>query len=263
VTALSYGLSTALGGCAAQGWGSRSEPLRVEVRFRGTALPFLGRFAIGVVISMVTGLVWSLPAAAVITLAFVFGFGIGLHVWLTVPTEADRASSPATIHAQDRVATLAFAVSAGVAIGLFYAFAIATSQPHSHLGPVVDPFHLVRALPAALIAALFGWFAFRYVGCASYGLAGFVVGGQAMPHHISLGLGLAAGAVFGLAIGVTTVLSRSWGAYLLSQSWLATRGQTPLQLNRFLEDAHRRGVLRQVGAAYQFRHARLHDRLTH
>jgi hypothetical protein len=32
-------------------------------------------------------------------------------------------------------------------------------------------------------------------------------------------------------------------------------------LNRFLEDAHRRGVLRQAGALYQFRHASLHDRL--
>jgi hypothetical protein len=29
----------------------------------------------------------------------------------------------------------------------------------------------------------------------------------------------------------------------------------------FLADAHRRGVLRQVGGVYQFRHARLHERL--
>jgi hypothetical protein len=30
---------------------------------------------------------------------------------------------------------------------------------------------------------------------------------------------------------------------------------------RFLADAHRRAVLRQVGAVYQFRHARLQDNL--
>jgi hypothetical protein len=29
----------------------------------------------------------------------------------------------------------------------------------------------------------------------------------------------------------------------------------------FLDDAYRRGVLRQGGAAYQFRHARLQDHL--
>lgn len=262
VMAMVYGLSTAVGGCAAQGWGTRSGPLRVEVRFRGTARPFLGRFAIGVAISVAIGLVWLLPVGAVVLLAAVFGFGMGLHVWLTAPTEVTRASSPATTHSQDRVATLAFAVSVALAIGLFYAFAIALSQPHSNLGAVRDPFHLVRALPAGLVSALFGWFSFRHVGAVSYGLAGFVIGGLAMSHHIPLGLGLAAGGVFGLAIGVTTALSRSWGAYLLCRAWLALRGQTPLRLNRFLTDAHRRGVLRQAGAVYQFRHARLRDRLT-
>ncbi|WP_426513177.1 BTAD domain-containing putative transcriptional regulator [Dactylosporangium sp. McL0621] len=256
-----YGLSTAVGGCAAQGWGARSGPSRVEVRFRGTALPFLSRFVIGVAISVVIGLVWSLQTGPVVILASAFGFGMGLHVWLEVPTEANRASSPATTYAQDRVATLAFALSVAVPIGLFYAFAISVSQPHSHLGAVADPFHLARALPAGLVSALFGWFAFRYVGAVGYGLAGFVVGGQAMAHHIPLSLGLTAGAIFGLAIGLTAALSRSWGVYQLSRAWLALHGQTPLQLNRFLQDAHRRGVLRQTGAQYQFRHTRLHDRL--
>src|SRR3954447_9115842 len=144
---------------------------------------------------------------------------MGLHVWLEVPTEADRASSPATTYAQDRVATLASALPVALSIGLFYAFAIAASQPHSNLGAVADPFHLTRALPAGLVSALFGWFAFRYVGTVSYGIAGFVLGGQAMAHHIPLSLGLAAGAVFGLAIGLTTALSRSWGVYLVSRAW--------------------------------------------
>ena len=35
----------------------------------------------------------------------------------------------------------------------------------------------------------------------------------------------------------------------------------PLRIIRFLEDAHRRGILRTVGTLYQFRHARLQDRL--
>jgi hypothetical protein len=42
---------------------------------------------------------------------------------------------------------------------------------------------------------------------------------------------------------------------------LALRRSTPLRLMPCLEDAHRRGVLRQAGAVYQFRHARLQQRL--
>jgi hypothetical protein len=39
------------------------------------------------------------------------------------------------------------------------------------------------------------------------------------------------------------------------------RWRTPLRLVRFLEDARDRNVLRAVGPVYQFRHARLQDRL--
>jgi hypothetical protein len=47
----------------------------------------------------------------------------------------------------------------------------------------------------------------------------------------------------------------------MTRLWHAHCGRLPLRLMRFLDDAHRRGVLRQVGAVYQFRHARLQDRL--
>jgi len=42
---------------------------------------------------------------------------------------------------------------------------------------------------------------------------------------------------------------------------LAMRWHTPLRLVKFLDDAHKRNVLRTVGPVYQFRHARLQDRL--
>jgi hypothetical protein len=44
--------------------------------------------------------------------------------------------------------------------------------------------------------------------------------------------------------------------------WLAGRSRLPAKLMPFLDDAYRRGVLRQVGAVYQFRHARLQEHLT-
>lgn len=71
-------------------------------------------------------------------------------------------------------------------------------------------------------------------------------------------VGLGVGIVGGPVIGLDTI----WGRFLLARTWLALRRQLPLRLMRFLGDAHQRGVLRQAGAVYQFRHARLQDQLT-
>ncbi|REE95284.1 NACHT domain-containing protein [Thermomonospora umbrina] len=49
--------------------------------------------------------------------------------------------------------------------------------------------------------------------------------------------------------------------YLLTLIVLAGRRRVPFRLMRFLDEAHRIGLLRQVGPVYQFRHAQLQDRL--
>jgi hypothetical protein len=54
--------------------------------------------------------------------------------------------------------------------------------------------------------------------------------------------------------GERSFASRS---YVDARNWLAARGRVPWRTMSFLADASRRGVLRQVGAAYQFRHIRL------
>ncbi|GIF70604.1 NACHT domain-containing protein [Asanoa siamensis] len=70
------------------------------------------------------------------------------------------------------------------------------------------------------------------------------------------------GAGFGVYLGVSiTAYISSWGRYLFALAVLATLGRLPVRLFRFLEDAHARGVLRQVGAEYQFRHLRLQEHL--
>ncbi|GAB3938806.1 hypothetical protein GCM10027614_19620 [Micromonospora vulcania] len=51
-----------------------------------------------------------------------------------------------------------------------------------------------------------------------------------------------------------------WRA-LLVFVWLRRKGDAPLRMMRFLEDARAKHVLRTVGPRYQFRHARLQDRL--
>ena len=73
-----------------------------------------------------------------------------------------------------------------------------------------------------------------------------------------LGYGLLFGVVFGLVWGLSFALT--WTASL-AFAQLALRWHTPARLLHFLEDARQRDVLRTVGPIYQFRHARLQDRL--
>ncbi|MFJ7085962.1 helix-turn-helix domain-containing protein [Streptomyces griseus] len=54
----------------------------------------------------------------------------------------------------------------------------------------------------------------------------------------------------------------AWGQWVsLSRVWLPLTGKLPWHTVAFLEDAYRRGVLRQAGAVYQFRHIRLQQHL--
>ncbi|MEU9347019.1 NACHT domain-containing protein [Streptomyces sp. NPDC048278] len=65
------------------------------------------------------------------------------------------------------------------------------------------------------------------------------------------------GALVGAASGAAALLGSAWGSYQASRLWFWLTGRLPRRLAHFLEDAHRRGVLRQPGAVYQFRHERL------
>ncbi|MGW7579047.1 NACHT domain-containing protein [Streptomyces sp. NPDC054765] len=98
-----------------------------------------------------------------------------------------------------------------------------------------------------------------------FGLVSGPVGGL-MPGPVR---GLLAGLVFGIEAafggGFGYGLSfTAWGQWVaLSRIWLPLTGRLPWAVIAFLDDAHQRGVLRRVGAVYQFRHARLQDHLTH
>jgi transcriptional regulator with XRE-family HTH domain len=75
--------------------------------------------------------------------------------------------------------------------------------------------------------------------------------------------GLLIGAIGGLGGTCSYALSfTAWGRWLvLSRVWLPLTGKLPWDTAAFLDDAYRRGVLRQTGAVYQFRHIRLQHRL--
>jgi hypothetical protein len=74
--------------------------------------------------------------------------------------------------------------------------------------------------------------------------------------------GLWLGLAFGLGVGLVAwlVYPQSW-ASALAFAQLAASNRTPVRLMRSFEDARSRSVLRTVGPVYQFRHARLQDRL--
>ena len=105
---------------------------------------------------------------------------------------------------------------------------------------------LAGGLPVGLLFGFgLGWEA----GTGSGLVVGLVVG---------LGLGLVAAFVGGCALSMSRT---QWPSYMLARGLLAGRRQLPWQLMDFLADAHTRGVLRQAGAVYQFRHIELQHRL--
>ncbi|MCA6094779.1 NACHT domain-containing protein [Streptomyces sp. SCA3-4] len=80
--------------------------------------------------------------------------------------------------------------------------------------------------------------------------------------HVPAGTAWEYGLLVGGGLGSATLLGSAWGAYQLSRAWFGLTKRLPPRLMRFLDDAHELGVLRQTGAVYQFRHARLQEQLS-
>jgi hypothetical protein len=145
----------------------------------------------------------------------------------------------------------------GIALVAIVGFARRIEVDGSSLGPA-DVWRHDRN------AALTAWFVFVLV---------FVVVSWLVP---GLVLVLASGLVVVLLVGfvVGLVVARMverrgaeswWGSAALDTApalvQLAIQYKTPLRLIAFLEDARSRHLLRTVGPVYQFRHAKLQDRL--
>jgi hypothetical protein len=146
--------------------------------------------------------------------------------------------------------------------GFTYALARYISQQNDPL-KVVTPVSLLKADQAAVGYA---WL----VGSGPGALTGFYLGysfhaghretfaGLAILHFPSpvlALLGAAGGSVLsGAGLWLMAGGSSAWGRLLWTRVFLAARGDMPLRLMTFLQDAYRRGVLRQVNGYYEFRH---------
>ncbi|MHC5902906.1 NACHT domain-containing protein [Streptomyces sp. S6] len=62
-------------------------------------------------------------------------------------------------------------------------------------------------------------------------------------------------------VGTNALALSASGRLEAARIWLALTGRAPWRLMAFLKEAHDRGVLRQSGAHYEFRHQRLQERL--
>jgi NACHT domain-containing protein len=93
------------------------------------------------------------------------------------------------------------------------------------------------------------------------GLACFV--GFTLAHGWRSGVvhGLAFAVAFAFADRYVGIGATLWGRYLVAKFWLALGGRLPWRFMAFLDDAHKRDLLRRAGAVYQFRHEQLQERL--
>jgi hypothetical protein len=155
-----------------------------------------------------------------------------------------------------------YVVIGGVLSAFTFAVARYVSQPNDPL-KVVTPGGLLRADRAATLYAL-------PAGAIPGALTGFYLGYSFRAGHrpafdsltilryqpFVLGLiGAAAGCVLSAAgLGLMANGWSSSGRFLSARIWLALRGSLPFEIMRFLQDAYKRGVLRQVNGYYEFRH---------
>ena len=86
--------------------------------------------------------------------------------------------------------------------------------------------------------------------------------GKSIGLHLSGGVAAGAATVIVVAVGFgITALGAAWPRWLITCGWLSLHGRLPLHPMAFLNDAHQRGVLRQSGPYYQFRHIALQHHL--
>ncbi|WP_080640685.1 NACHT domain-containing protein [Salinispora arenicola] len=69
------------------------------------------------------------------------------------------------------------------------------------------------------------------------------------------------GFLSGFLSGSTSIIMSPWGKFLVARLVFSAKGSLPLHLISFLEFSHERGILRQSGPQYQFRHILLQESL--
>jgi hypothetical protein len=197
----------------------------------------IGRLAVAPAVGLVGGLVNVLVVGPVFgsTGGFVVGFVVGF------------------------VGGLAFSLTLELIVGLTTGLTFGLDAPINASDVVSASESLAADRRNTIRKTLTLWFAFWPTAGLVAGLV--LMGGPVVESAGRYVVTLAAGCLVGLTFYGPA--RTAWGQWLvLVRIWLPLTGRLPWPVHAFLTDAYHRGVLRQTGAVYQFRHARLQEHLT-
>ncbi|MFD9289186.1 hypothetical protein ACFWBV_12955 [Streptomyces sp. NPDC060030] len=201
-------------------------------------------------------------------------FGVGLlagsvlgvaHAWTNAMFRALAGTIPRAdlINAaiQDTLALgLIFGLTAGLSVGLVAAF-----EAPVDIAAAAAPMRLLSVNRSTATRQFLVLAAAVTAGLAVCGHVVVSLLQQVLPWTLlwTLEEALLLGAVGGLGGSAAYVLAlTAWGQWLtVGRFWLPLTRRLPWDTAAFLDDAYRRGVLRQAGAVYQFRHIRLQQHL--
>ena len=231
------------------------------------------RIAVSVVSALVAGLVVGLvllvslaPVDGMnVTTGLVAGLGVGVAaavtaVLVTIFGSIEAPARGIRLSVGGLVAGLVAGVVAGIWLGIWAGLGTALwfgllfgllGVPGDLTGATSPSTMLARDRRVALLLMVGGW-----LGGSLLAGSGATSSGGGLRNALLIGAAL--GLAGGLAI---SMIKTAWPSYMLVRSWLALCHRLPWPLMSFLADAHRRGVLRQAGAVYQFRHIELQHRL--
>ncbi|MEU4228402.1 NACHT domain-containing protein [Nonomuraea sp. NPDC026600] len=209
------------------------EPTYANLRLRGRFGRFADEFVlalkltavVGIVIAFAVAFIVGLAAALIVVVVYpiVTGLAFGYTGLITEPSSTDRPSTPSSTLTGDLKMTGAHTLAVGLTVGITFGLTF---------GP----------------AAGFG-------AAIAFGLTGGL--GTSLKVHVSKPWDITVKVPFGFrGLGTAGV------TYLTTTVLLWAGRRLPLRLMRFLDDAHRLGLLRTIGPAYQFRHAALQDHLS-
>lgn len=157
-----------------------------------------------------------------------------------------------------------YGIVSGLIFGLTFALVRRFTRP-TEPKRGISPLDALRAdrdavLYAVLLGALVGAIVGGFIGLTSPEFASHLVYkvGRAPRGLIGAGIGVVLG---GAGLGMVMQATSAWGHFISARIRLAVTRGTPYRLMRFLEDCCELGVLRRVGASYEFRHALLQERL--
>ncbi len=239
----------------------------------------------GVVAGLAAGFVAGLPRASTsgrgtaLLVGLWAGLAVGLVVGLAVGLVVGRGGAQAPARGvRIRVAWLVVGLVAGLVAGYLFTSRLVSGEwsvvvngavLYGGLGLLFGLVFGLAGVTGDLVRVTSPWTVLKHdrrVALLAM-LAGGLLVGLVFGFVLGLVAGLgAAGLVLGIAAGIAagcglSMRRAAWPSYELTRGWLALRRRMPWSLMGFLTDAHQRGVLRQVGAVYQFRHIELQHRL--